>query len=270
MPESDLELDDAALTVLAAASVPPVVKATQVTPGPSFLEPSDQGVSLSAEPSSATAPTPLIPPPNMTQDAAVPTPTIASRPKHSRKPASNISVRLPLGQLVLERLRSRRVRVLLTLGCVIAVTTLLGLNLMGKRNPALTDEDLADLALSEFDHEFGSGTKPTNQNHPLRATQRGSEDSDELTDFVDTADWTSPRRSLPPMDLASSERHPNDDRARNRLASSKPPGAWLTGQIEVDSPTPVTPASSQRSNTKFETVSDGSTESFDRFPRLVP
>ena len=210
-------------------------------------------------------------PSNSSEPTSFAMPVSPSQPKRASRNLSKSKGptqqrKLGIPSRLWETLRSGRVRTLLTLVGVLMIAGLVGLNLKGSRSSANVDD--IELELAEFgDHK---SFDPNPVDGSLEAP--GAFDNGVANRPIQTSDaneWpgTSPR--LPPLGLS-----PNSDSevisagGIEQSSASGPRGAWLTGQIEIES-NGIVPVSGSRPNAngaKRTTQASG----FDPFPRLKP
>lgn len=144
-------------------------------------------------------------------------------------------------------LRSRRVRMLLTLVGVLMIAGLVGLNLRSSRSA--TDVDDMDLEMSEFGQGVSTElAAPTDSLAAPASFDDGFENNPIATS--DANEWETLPNRLPPLGLS-----PTDDSGVisaggvERASMLGPRGAWLTGQIELES-SGIVPVSGFRSSAR--------------------
>jgi hypothetical protein len=144
-----------------------------------------------------------------------------------------------------EALRSRKVRVGLTLAGVLMIAGLVGLNMKG--SSSVVDSVDMELEMSEFGDVRSSDSALTAGSMEAPAAFKQGFENKPINS-ADANSWGSSPPRLPPLGLS-----PLNDSGvvpaggLDRSATAGPRGAWLTGQIELES-TGVIPVSGSRSN----------------------
>ncbi len=151
----------------------------------------------------------------------------------------------PRSSSIWETFRSRRVRVLLTLVGVLMIAGLVGLNMKGSNSSADTDD--MELEMSEFGEGQSADLASTTGSTGAPAVFDQGFDNQPIG-TADANPWETSPAHLPPLGLS-----PMNDSAvipaggMDRTSASGPRGAWLTGQIELES-SGVVPVSGYRSS----------------------
>lgn len=142
-------------------------------------------------------------------------------------------------------LRSRRVRVMLTLVGVLMIAGLVGLNMRGSGTSTDIEDD--ELAMSEFGQ--GSSDQMTSGDSSMQepaAFEDGFDNKSIVT--ANAEEWETSTPRLPPLGLpVMNDSNVVPASGVDRSSESGQRGAWLTGQIEVE-PNGVVPASGFRSS----------------------
>jgi hypothetical protein len=170
-------------------------------------------------------------------------------------------------------LRSRRVRAGLTCVGVLLVGGLFALNFREPNRSAVGNNEFTEMELTEFGQgnltsnhaadtagESSIPSRSDSQNMPAVQTASGFDRSD-----LDR-DW-------PPQDLRQAGlTFASNGGPANRfqaVSATRPRGAWLTGQIELDS-NPITSAAAEWSNSGFTSGGVTSASIVDRFQGTAP
>ena len=142
-------------------------------------------------------------------------------------------------------LRSRRVRVILTLVGVLMIAGLVGLNMRGSGTSTDIEDD--ELAMSEFGQ--GSSEQMTSGDGSMQepaAFEDGFDNKSIVT--ANAEEWETSTPRLPPLGLpVMNDSNVVPASGVDRSSGAGQRGAWLTGQIEVE-PNGVVPASGFRSS----------------------
>ncbi len=178
-----------------------------------------------------------------------------------------------LSNSLLEALRSRRVRAGLTCVGVLLVGGLFALNFREANRSAVGNNEFNEMELDEF----GEGTRASRREADTagESSIQSQRDSQQMP-AIQTAsrfDRSGLESDWPPQDLGQTgSTFASNGAPANRfqaISATSPRGAWLTGQIELDS-NAITPAAAEWSNSGFTSAGVTPASNRDRFQRMAP
>ena len=212
-------------------SVPATVAATEVT-----TEVTSPQVTTSASVASSSRPKSSSASPSKRSSRSSSPPKVVAPPRKPHKPHS---------AGIWDMLRSRRVRVMLTLAGVLMIAGLVGLNMRGSGTSSDIEDD--ELAMSEFGQ--GESEQMTADDNSMQEPAPFEEGFDNRSIATANAEeWGASTPRLPPLGLpVMNDSNVIPASGVDRSSTSGQRGAWLTGQIEIE-PSGVVPASGFRSS----------------------
>lgn len=152
----------------------------------------------------------------------------------------------------------------------VTVVFLLAVNLRNTQETATTDDDLAELALSEFNSDM-DGSRRVSYDEEEHSFQDNNPNAlDRSSVQRETTNWLRDRNAQPPLGLVGDNTASRNEPLHRAFDSQPSSGAWLTGQIEIESPLQVMPTSSRRIARPIGMEAAPTVEDFDRFSRLAP